>query len=372
MIEFIYTNLYNISMFVLIISFIVFIHEFGHYFIARKMGVKVEEFSIGMGPSFFSYQAKSGTIWKLCYIPIGGYVKMFGDKTIASTPDNNQIAELTKEEKKFAFHTKSLAAKAAIVAAGPIANYILAIAILAFFYCFFGLSVTTNRVDQVLKDSPALAAGIESGDQITAINSMEVENFSDIQKLLSIYKNQNLKIDIIRNNEQISLNVTPKKIIAKDIFGNEIESSMLGITSSDITFQKLPPHTAIYQGFKESMQISYLTLTAMGQILTGTRSTKELGGPIKIAKYSGASAKKGLAVTFWFIAMLSINLGLINLLPIPMLDGGHLFYYLLEAIRGKPLPQKFQEKGFQLGLFIIILLFVVATFNDIKSLDLFK
>jgi regulator of sigma E protease len=363
-------TLYNIAAFAVVISVIVFIHEFGHYYIAKVSGVRVLVFSIGFGKELFGWTDKSGTRWKLCLIPLGGYVKMFGDKSAASTPDRALLEKLPPKEQKVAFHTKPLWIKSAIVVAGPLANYIFAIVILTFFFYIYGSPLFSNKISFVQDNSPAMSAGIKAGDKIVAIDNDDVETFSEIEQIVSLSAGISLNVRVDRDGELLNMNITPSLVEKKDVFGNIIKVGRLGV-GSEI---KLKKDIGVIESFtlslKDTWRMSTTTLQALGQIVTGKRGTEDLGGPIKIAKYSGQSAKKGLGTMIWFMAILSINLGLINLFPIPMLDGGHLAYYLIEAIKGKPLTAKFQQYGFQIGLFLLIMLTVFTTWNDIRTIIL--
>lgn len=361
----------NTFSFIFIITIIVFVHELGHYYVARLAGVKVEVFSIGFGKEIFGWFDKNETRWKICLIPLGGYVKMFGDKNASSVADFEKIKNLSKREKEISFHTKPLPWKMAIVSAGPIANYILAILIMAFFFTYYGMPISEPIIDKIMQGSASEKAGFLKGDRILAIDEKEITKFSDIQTILSLNNGEELKILYQRHDEKYEINVIPDIIEKEDILGNISKTSKLGITSSNVILKKYPIHIVFAKAKSETYEISITTLKAISQIVSGKRSSDELGGPIRIAKYSGQSVKKGFQVVLWFIAILSINLGLMNLFPIPMLDGGHLFYYIIEAIRGKPISEKFQQIGFQIGLFLLIMLFAISTFNDVKNLKLF-
>lgn len=369
--EWIGAFLYNLSAFVLIISVIVFIHEYGHYLVAKLSGVKIEAFSIGFGPELFGWNDKSGTRWKVSVLPFGGYVKMFGDIDPSSAPDMDKIEHFSEEDKKRAFHTKPLAIKAAVVVAGPVANFILAIAILTFFYAFYGKPVTQPIISDVMAKSAAQEAGLKQGDRVLAIDGSEVASFDDIQRIVSLNTGTAMYMHIKRDGKERDVVVTPKIEERKDMFGNAVRMPLLGITSQVVNYQKLHSGVAVVEATKETYFIASSTLKAIGQIITGRRGTDELSGPIRIAKYSGQSLEKGVTTVLWFMVVLSVNLGLINLFPIPVLDGGHLFYYAVEAVRGKPMADRLQQYGFRIGLAFIICLALFSTVNDLRNLNVF-
>jgi regulator of sigma E protease len=363
------TFLYNAGAFIVILSVIVFVHEFGHYIVAKLSGVKIEVFSIGFGKELLGWNDKSGTRWKISLLPLGGYVKMFGDTNPASMPDTDKIKAFTAEEEKIAFHTKPLYKKAAIVAAGPIANFILAIFILTFMFWHDGKPTSLPIINVVMEGSAAAEAGLQSGDVIISMDGESVSSFNDIQRIVSLNTGTPITTIIQRSNEQIQLAVTPKIVSRKDIFGNTINAAFLGVSSSIVSYQRLKLLPALGEGISETYNISAGTLKAIGQMITGQRSVKEISGPIGIAKYSGQSVEKGLATVLWFMTVLSINLGLINLFPVPILDGGHLLYYAVEAIRGKPLADKVQQLGFKLGMLFILALAALGFINDFRNLN---
>jgi regulator of sigma E protease len=363
--------LHNTVWFMIILSLIVFIHEFGHYYVAKLAGVKIDAFAIGFGPEIFGWNDKSGTRWKICCLPMGGYVKMYGDANPSSMPDAEKNKKMTPEEKKLAFHYKPLPAKAAVVFAGPLANFILAFAILTFFFSYYGKPLTTTEISMVLEDSAAAEAGLVAGDTIISIDETKVKEFADIQRIISLNTGTPVIIEFSHDGEVKKTNITPRISIRKDLFGNEIKGALLGISANVVSYEKLGAGSAAVQAIKETYNLSAGTLTAIWQMATGKRSAREISGPIGIAKYSGQSADKGLPTVLWFMVIISINLGLVNLLPIPALDGGHLLYYAIEALRGKPMAEKFQQWGFRIGIALVAALAVFAIFNDIRNLNLF-
>lgn len=354
-----------------VILVVVFIHEFGHYIAAKKMGVRVEVFSIGFGKELFGWNDASGTRWKICLLPLGGYVKMFGDSNPASSPDFAQLEKLSPEEASKAFHTKPLFAKALIVAAGPLANFLFAIVIMSIFFTSSGRPSVDPIVTQVLSEGPAAKAGLRPGDKIIEINGQAVKEFSDLKREIEFAVEETLTLTIDRNNALLKKEITPIKQTSQDVFGNAVTRKIIGITSEHISYKKISLLESIHVSIKETYRLCTDTLRAVWQMIRGQRSTEDLKGPIGIAKYSGQAASQGMQVFIWYIIILSINLGLMNLFPIPLLDGGHLLYYAIEAIQGRPMAVKIQQFGFKIGLALLIGLAFFSTFNDLKDLKLF-
>jgi regulator of sigma E protease len=350
--------------FVLILSVLVFIHEMGHYLVARWNGVKVEVFSIGFGREIFGWNDKSGTRWKVSLLPLGGYVKMFGDADAASTPDGN-LREMTEEEKQVSFHHKRLGQRSAVVAAGPAANFLLAIVLLAGLFLVSGQPYTPTVIGQVMDDSPAKAAGFEPNDRIIAIDGKEVERFEDLQRIVALSPGEDIVFTVLRDGREVELPTTIRSDTAEDSSGNRSTRGYLGVGRSGVEYREIGPLTAVGAAFTETWNLTIGTLKAVGQIITGQRGADELGGPIRIAEMSGQALELGIGTVIWFAAVLSINLGLINLFPVPMLDGGHLLFYAFEAVRGKPLGERTQEYGFRIGLALVLGLMIFVTWNDI-------
>ena len=362
---------HNIMPFIFVITTLVFVHEFGHFFIARINGVKVEAFSIGFGKELFGFYDKHNTRWKFCLIPMGGYVKMFGDKNSASQSDSELISNFSEEEKKMAFSCKTLLQKSSIVAAGPLANYIFAIVIFASFFAIYGHPVTRPIITKIIGNSPAEKAELKEGDFITELNGQVIENFGDIENIMNLNVGEDVAIKFIRNDNIVTKQITPEVFYTKDIIGSEVKSFKLGIMADQVLLEKQNIFSSAKLAINECFYLSYMSLKAMGQIISGKRSIKELGGPIKIAQYSSKTAEHGFSSLLWLIALLSVNLGLINLLPIPVLDGGHLLLYSIEFCFGPKIVNKIQDFGFQIGLILLIMLTIFITFNDLASLNLF-
>jgi len=363
--DFLFTGLHHFFAFIVILTIIVFIHEFGHYIVAKLFGVKIEEFAIGFGKELFGWNDKSGTRWKFCLFPVGGYVKNFGDEDPSSSKvDIKKLKKLTEKEKKQTFYYQSVYKRMAIVFAGPLFNFLLAILILTASYRINGITYFKPIISKVIEYSAAHEAGIKEGDLIISINDEFIDTFEEVQKAIALNTDQELEFGIIRNYILYDIKMTPKLQKTKDIFGNEITANVAGIGASDMVYKKANLFTAFVKANTTTYDLCKNTLKALGQMITGKRSAKELGGPLKIAKYSGQSFEGGFAMVMWFIAMISANLGLVNLLPIPILDGGAILFFIIEAIRKKPLSEKTQDKLFKIGFGILIALMAFAVVND--------
>ena len=353
--------------FLVVLTVLVFVHELGHYLVARWSGVKIEVFSIGFGPELFGWNDRAGTRWKFSAVPLGGYVKMFGDATAASIP-SDELQAMSAEERKVSFHHKRLPQRIAVVAAGPLANFVFAVVVLAGLFMTVGQPFTPPQVGQVQPGSAAEDGGILPGDTILAIDGQRIERFEDVQRLVRLDAGNPMKLVLKRGDGEVTLSVTPKVSIMTDRFGNTHELGLLGIERAGVEYVRRSPLDATWRAGTETMNISSGTLVAVWQMLIGARTADELGGPLRIAQMSGEVAQGGAVALLWFMAVLSINLGLINLFPIPVLDGGHLLFYAAEAIRGKPLGQRAQEYGFRVGLALVLTLMVFATWNDLVHL----
>jgi regulator of sigma E protease len=368
MIEFLNHGLTYIVPFLVILTVLVFVHEFGHYLIARWNGVRVEVFSIGFGPEMFGWWDRAGTRWKFSTIPLGGYVKMFGDSDASSGLPTPGLARLAPAERDVSFHYKRLGQRAAIVAAGPAANFLFAIVVLAILFMTYGQPFTPAEVGQVQPGSAAEQGGIQPGDVIVDIDGHTVQRFEDVQQVVRLNPGVAMTVIVRRDGQEQTLRVTPSRTELTDRFGNHYQIGLLGIARSGMEYVKRDPATAIMQAGTETWDLSVSTMKALWQIIIGTRATDELGGPLRIAQMSGEVAQGGVVAVLWFMAVLSINLGLINLFPVPVLDGGHLLFYAAEAVRGKPLGQRAQEYGFRIGLAMVLTLMVFATWNDLVHL----
>ena len=353
--------------FLLVLTILVFVHEWGHYWVARRCGVKIEVFSFGMGPELCGFNDREGTRWRLSLLPLGGYVKMFGDAGAASTP-RDDIEEMTPEEKAVSFHHQSLLKRAAIVAAGPVANFLFAVVVLAVLFMTAGQPFTPADIGSVKPGSAAEAAGLLAGDLIVAIDGRSIERFEEVKSTVSMAPGQKLALTVERAGQRLTLTATPQSSVVTDRFGNTYTIGLLGITRPGLDYRRHDPATAVWQALRETWDLTTSTLTGVGQMIAGVRGTDDLGGPLRIAQMSGEVAQTGIVALVWFLAVLSVNLGLINLFPIPLLDGGHLLFYGFEAIRGRPLDERMQEYGFRIGLALVLSLMVFATWNDLVHL----
>lgn len=354
--------------FLVILTVLVFVHEMGHYLVARRAGVRVDVFSIGFGRELFGWTARSGTRWKVSAIPLGGYVKMFGEADPASTGGSG-LQAMSADERAVSFHHKSLKARAAIVAAGPVANFLFAILLLASLYAIVGRPYAPPVVDEVVAGSAAEQAGVRVGDVFVTANDVRVTRFSDLRRVVFDKPGQPVPMEIERDGQRLSITVIPEAVTEVDRFGTNHTFGRLGVRSNQVSIERLNPLSAAAVATSETWSIVGQTLDAVGQIITGRRGTEELGGPLRIAQMSGDVAQSGLVTTVWFMAMLSINLGLINLFPIPVLDGGHLLFYGLEALRGRPLGERAQEWASMAGLTLVIALMLFVTWNDLVQLN---
>jgi regulator of sigma E protease len=301
-------------------------------------------------------------------LPLGGYVKMFGDADVASKPGED-LPEMKPEDKAISFHHKRLGQRSAIVLAGPMANFILAIFILAIMFVTVGQRITPALISIVQPDGAAAAAGMIPGDRITAIDDTEIDRFEMVQRIVRASVGESLLFTIERDGEVIELVMIPRQVEVTDGFGNRQKFGQIGVGRKGVEFVRHSPLKAVWAAVEETASLTMATLDALGQIISGNRSAEELGGPIRIAQVSGQVAEDGLVTVFWFMAVLSINLGLINLFPVPMLDGGHLLFYVYEAIRGKPLGERAQEYSFRVGLAMVLSLMIFATWNDLVQLQ---
>ena len=354
--------------FIFILSVIVFGHELGHYVVARWNGVRVEVFSIGFGPEVFGWDSANGTRWKVSLLPLGGYVKMFGDADASSKPGED-VPEMSPEDRAVSFHHKRLGQRTAIILGGPLANFVLAIVILAFMFATVGQRITPSDISIVQPNSPAETAGMMPGDRIIGIDGQAIDRFEALQMIVRASAGEPLNFTVLRDGAEIELVIVPRMVEVTDRFGNVRKFGQIGIGREGVEFVRLDPLAATWAAVEETWYLSAATLEALGQIIAGTRGSDELGGPIRIAQISGQVAEDGLVTVFWFMAVLSINLGLINLFPIPMLDGGHLLFYVFEAIRGRPLGERAQEYGFRIGLAMVLTLMIFATWNDLVHLQ---
>jgi regulator of sigma E protease len=362
--------------FLFVLTIVVFFHELGHFLVARWAGVKVLTFSLGFGPELAGFNDRHGTRWKISAVPLGGYVKFFGDDSEASTPSSEALASMTEEERAGSFHHKKVGPRAAIVAAGPIANFLLAIVIFTCLFMYFGKPSTTARVDKVEAGSAAAAAGFQVGDVVTAIDGKQIESFPDMQQIVATRAGEQLTFTIKRGDSTLQLHGTPELREVPDLFGNVSRRGVLGITrqssAGEVTNEPVGPATAVWLGVKKTWFVIDQTLSYIGNIFRGRASADQIGGPFRIAQISGQVATLGIIPLLDLAAVLSISIGLLNLFPVPLLDGGHLLFYAAEIARGRPLSERAQEYGFRVGLVLVLRLMVFAFYNDVHQVPWLK
>lgn len=348
--------------FLVVLGILVFVHELGHYLAARMVGVHVETFSIGFGRALASWTDRQGTLWKLAWLPLGGYVKLHGQEQPADVPP--EIRALWQEGRTF--HAKPVRARAFVVAAGPLANFVLAAVLFAVLFTTSGRPRTLPVVGIVVEESAAARAGIKAGDEIAAIDGQAMHRFEDIQAKVGANPGRELSLDVVRDGRHITVAATPE---GKGAIGHAV--GVLGVRGGTVVYERMPVWEAVPAGISQTWEVAAQTLGGVWGMITGARGTDDLGGPLRIAQLSGQVAQLGLVSMISFIAVLSVNLGLINLFPIPVLDGGHLVFYAIEGLIGRPLPPRAVEYGFRAGFALLIGLFVFATWNDLSHFGLF-
>jgi regulator of sigma E protease len=346
---------------------IVFVHEIGHFLVARWCKVNVEAFSIGFGKQIAGWTDRKGTLWKVSWIPLGGYVKFKGDANAASFPDANQM----EGDDPGNFHNKPIWQRAAVVAAGPLANFLFAILIFAAMLSTIGEQSTPPRVDKVITGSAAEAAGIKVGDVIVNINGEEIDSFQRLRQIIATGGETTLQATIDRQGDRLKLDLLPKMTEVDDRLGGKVPVAQLGIESSpkaeDIQTKVYPVGEAVIVGTQKTWFVVQATLKYVGRLFTGRDSSKQIGGIGSMAKVTGDAAKEGIPAFVAIIALISVSIGLINLFPIPMLDGGHLMFYAIEAVRGKPLGPTAQEWSLRIGITAVVLLMFVGNMNDLMK-----
>ncbi len=356
--------------FIVVLTVLVFVHEMGHFAIARLCGVRVEVFSIGFGPEMLGYTDRHGTRWKVSWLPLGGYVKMFGQEDNAI--EGEAAKPMTAAERAVSFKEKSVGRRAAIVVAGPLANYVFAIIVLAVLYATIGRPFSAPVINELVEGSAAAEAGLLPGDRVVEINGTRIEHFEDIQDIMQLNLDQPMALVIQRGDQQLTMDVHPKIVEEKDIFGDTLKVGRLGIRGGKPgEMTRLGSGESLVAAVQEAYRVSAGILTGVKQMVTGVRSTDELGGVLRIAKMSGDVAQFGFLSLVNLAVLLSINLGLINLFPVPLLDGGHLAFYAVEAVSGRPLNGRAQEWGLKIGLALVLSLMLFATWNDLVYLKVF-
>lgn len=358
--------------FILVLSLLVFVHEMGHYLVGRWSGIGVVAFSVGFGPELVGFTDSHGTRWKISAIPLGGYVKFFGDEDASSKPDLQRLAMMSDVDRARAFPAAKLWKRAATVAAGPIANFLLAIAIFAVLFSVYGKQVADPVVAEVKENSAAAEAGVQPGDLLVAIDGSHVTTFDDVRRYVGVRPETPIVVTVERAGTRLDLPMTPKRTEITDQFGNKIELGIIGIVTNQETgnfrTQTFTPLQAVGEGAVQSWHIVTGTVDYLGNLLTGRMNADQLGGPIRVAQASGQMATIGFSAVLQLAAVLSVSIGLLNLMPVPVLDGGHLMFYAVEAVRGKPVGAMAQEIAFRIGLAMVLTLMVFATWNDISNL----
>ena len=356
-----------------LLTVLVFVHEMGHYLVARYCGVRVEVFSIGFGPEIYGWNGRSGTRWRFGLIPIGGYVKMFGEQPGGPGRDGDEPA-MSAADQAQSFAAKTLGQRSAIVFAGPFANFLFAVVALAIMFMAIGQPFTPADISAVVPKSAAERAGMKPGDVIAEINGTDIERFEQVVSIVRMAPGLPLEIKVLRDGREIELHAIAGIHEQKDRFGNSQAIGRLGVRrgGGDRKLIRHDPITAVWRASVETMVLSGHILDFVWQMISGVRDTKELGGPIRIAQISSDMWQLGFISMVMFAVALSINLGLLNLFPVPMLDGGHLMFYLFEAIRGKPLGERAQEYGFRIGIVMVLGLMVFATWNDLEYFHVFE
>ena len=353
----------NAAAFVVVLGVLVFVHELGHYLAARWRGVHVEAFSIGFGPTIASWRDRLGTVWKVSWLPLGGYVKLHGQER----PEEADAAAQAGWIPGRTFHAKSVGSRAIVVAAGPVANFLLAAVLFAGLFLTIGRPVAVPVIGEVVAEGAASRAGLIAGDRIEGIDGAPVTTFDDIKRIVGGNAGRTLRFSVLRDGT-----ARPIDVQIGSSAGSGPAVGVLGVRGGAVEYVEQGPFEAVRAGVVQTWDVTAATVAGLGQMLSGRGKTEELSGPLGIAKLSGQVAQLGIASLISFIAVLSVNLGLINLFPIPVLDGGHLVFYLLEAIRGRPLPPRLQEYGFRFGFALLAGLFVFATWNDLTNMGLFR
>lgn len=358
--------------YVVVLSLLVFVHELGHYLAGRWSGIRVLAFSIGFGPEIVGFTDGHGTRWKLSAIPLGGYVRFYGDADAASLADGNELSEMSLAERAQTLAGAKLWKRAITVAAGPIANFVAAIAIFAILFGTQGKPVADPVVAEVRDGSAAFEAGVRPGDVLVALDGSRIDTFDDVVRYISMRPEIPVVVTVRRDGQEIGLDMVPRRTVTTDRFGNEMEVGQIGIVtnqqSGNFRIVELTPLQAVGEGALQTWHIVTGTVDYLSNLVAGRMNADQLGGPVRVVQASGQMATLGFVALLNLAAVLSVSLGLLNLMPVPVLDGGHLVLYALEAIRGKPVGQNAQEIAFRIGLIMILSLMVFATWNDISRL----
>lgn len=355
--------------FILVLAVVVFVHEMGHYLVGRWCGIGVEAFSIGFGPEIFGFNDRRGTRWKISAVPLGGYVKFVGDMSVTSEPDAEATAQLTDEQRRVAFHTQPVWKRAATVAAGPIFNFLLTIAVFAVMFTAYGRYVSEPTVAEIRPDTPAAEAGFEPGDRFVSVNGTRISTFGDVQRVVSARAGDELSFVMLRDGQEIELRATPELSEQTDALGNTIRIGIIGVVNNEELGQprqiSYGPAEALGEAVTETGQIIARTGHFLQRFATGREDKCQLGGPVRIAEMSGQAASMGPMWVVQLIALLSVGIGFLNLLPIPPLDGGHLVFYAAEAVRGRPVSERVMEGFYKVGMMVVLGFMAFVFWNDI-------
>jgi regulator of sigma E protease len=366
--ELIFNIVQNFFAFILVLSILVFVHEYGHYLGCRLCKIKVDSFSIGMGKEICGWTDKHDVRWRISALPLGGYLKMFGDDDIASGRSSKEVMEsLSEEDKEVTFYFQNIYKKFLVVFFGPLFNLLFAVLLLTIIVQTNGINNLKPTIDSIIMNSPAYNVDLHKNDIITEINGKKIYTFNEVANAIILNNLKPLSIKILRNNEEIIKTIQPEMLDSKDMFGNKIKIASIGIVSTSGSNEKVNIFQSFIEANKTVYKICKDTLVALGQIITGNRDTNSIGGPLKIAKYSAQSFHSGIMTVLYFVALISANLGLMNLLPIPMLDGGHLFFFMFEMIIGKPISERVQNSLLKFGFILLVCIMVFATVNDIRG-----
>ncbi len=358
--------------YILILSLLVFIHEMGHYLAGRWSGIRILAFSVGFGPELIGYTDSHGTRWKISAIPLGGYVRFFGDADAASRPDGSMAEELTEQERAQTLNGAKLWKRAVTVAAGPLANFLLAIVIFAGMFATMGKPVSDPVVADIKPGSAAEVAGIARGDVLVALDGRTIETFDDVVRYITMRPEVPVEVTVRRDGQEVDFDLVPQRAVTTDRFGNEMEVGQIGIITDqqagNFRIVELSPPQALWEGVRQTGHIVTGTFDYIGNMIAGRMNADQLGGPVRVVQASGEMATLGVIALLNLAAVLSVSLGLLNLFPVPVLDGGHLVLYAIEAVRGRPMGQGAQEIAFRIGMAMILSLMVFATWNDISRL----
>ncbi|MFZ5836284.1 MAG: RIP metalloprotease RseP [Pseudomonadota bacterium] len=359
--------------FLFVLTVVVFFHELGHFLVARYFGVKVETFAIGFGRELIGWNDSRGTRWKIGWLPLGGYVKFWGDDSAASTPDTSQLDQMTASERSVSFHHKPVGNRFAVVAAGPIANFILGILIFASLFMINGYTTILARVDQVQPGSAAEEAGFLPGDVVLSIDGEKIGSFSDLQRRVMLSAGETLQMVVEREDQHLTLQVVPRVDEFTDAFGNVQRRGLIGLVRAnkpeDQVVESVGPVRALALGAQETWFIVDQTFVYLGRMIMGKESTDQLGGPLRIAQMSGQVAQVSISALIHLMAVLSVSIGLLNLFPVPMLDGGHLVFYGIEAVWRRPVSPRILDFSYRIGFAAITTLIVFVTWNDLVNLQ---